>query len=86
MAGTSNDIGLTFNGDVPATGGTYKLSAGTPAAETRRNADTTALARNQISMTALDGDWTLPRDHELVPPALVTPGPRRPADSVGPRP
>ncbi|MGO4258387.1 5'/3'-nucleotidase SurE [Marmoricola sp. RAF53] len=58
VAGTSNDIGLTFNGDVPRTGGTYQLSAGTPAAETRKNADTTALAANRISVTRLDGDWT----------------------------
>jgi 5'/3'-nucleotidase SurE len=61
VQGSSNDIGLTFAGDVPATGGTYSLSAGTPEAETRRDADTTALANNQISVTALDGDWSLPR-------------------------
>ncbi len=60
VAGTSNDIGLTFGGDVPKTGGTYQLSAGTPAAETKKNADTTALARNDIPVTPLDGDWTLP--------------------------
>lgn len=61
VAGASNDIGLTFSGDVPRTGGTYQLSAGTPAAETRKNADTTALARNDIPLTPLDGDWTLPQ-------------------------
>lgn len=60
VAGTSNDIGLTFNGDVPKTGGTYQLSAGTPAAETKKRADTTALARNDIPITPLDGDWTMP--------------------------
>lgn len=60
VAGTSNDIGLTFSGDVPRTGGTYLLSAGTPAAETRKNADTTALAANNIPITKLDGDWTDP--------------------------
>ncbi len=60
VAGSSNDIGLTFSGDVPSTGGTYQLSAGTPAAETRKNADTTALARNDIPITKLDGDWTVP--------------------------
>lgn len=58
VAGTSNDIGLTFSGDVPKTGGTYQLSAGTPAEETVRNADTTALAANKISITSLDGDWS----------------------------
>jgi len=61
VAGSSNDIGLTFGGDVPKTGGTYQLSAGTPAAETKKNADTTALARNDIPVTPLDGDWTLPQ-------------------------
>lgn len=60
VAGTSNDIGLTFGGDVPKSGGTYKLSAGTPAAETKKNADTTALAANKIPITPLDGDWTAP--------------------------
>ncbi len=58
VAGSSNDIGLTFNGDVPKTGGTYQLSAGTPPAETKKNADTTALAANKIPITALDGDWS----------------------------
>lgn len=62
VAGSSNDIGLTFGGDVPKTGGTYLLSAGTPAAETKKNADTTALARNDIPVTPLDGDWTLPQN------------------------
>ena len=60
VAGMSNDIGLTFGGDVPRTGGTYQLTAGTPPAETRKNADTTALARNDIPITRLDGDWTVP--------------------------
>lgn len=60
VAGTSNDIGLVYGGDVPRTGGTYLLTAGTPAAETRKNADTTALARNDIPVTRLDGDWTMP--------------------------
>lgn len=55
--GHSNDIGLTFIDDVPATGGTYRLTVGAAAPETRRNADTTALARNDIPITALDGDW-----------------------------
>jgi len=59
VAGASNDIGLTFSGDVPRTGGTYQLSAGVPAAETRKNADTTALAANKISITTLDGDWSI---------------------------
>ncbi len=61
VAGTSNDIGLTFQGAVPRTGGTYSLVAGTPAAETERNADTTALARNDIPITRLDGNWTMPQ-------------------------
>ena len=60
VAGTSNDIGLTFAGDVPRSGGTYQLSAGVPAAETKKNADTTALAANNIPITKLDGDWTQP--------------------------
>ena len=61
VAGTSNDIGLTFQGAVPRTGGTYTLVAGTPAAETERKADTTALARNDIPVTRLDGNWTMPQ-------------------------
>ena len=60
VAGASSDLGLTFSGDVPRTGGTYQLSAGAPAVETRKNADTTALARNDIPITRLDGDWSVP--------------------------
>jgi 5'-nucleotidase len=36
VAGTSDNLGLQFSGDVPRTGGTYQLSVGTPAAETRQ--------------------------------------------------
>lgn len=68
VLGASNDIGLTYTGDVPSTGGTYQVTAGAPAAETRAGADTTALAGNHISITALDGDWTLP-EVEVVEPA-----------------
>ena len=59
VAGTSSDLGLTFNGDVPATGGTYQLVVGAPAPEKRQRADTTALAADKISVSRLDGDWTL---------------------------
>lgn len=60
VLGASNDIGLTYTGDVSSTGGTYQVTAGAPAVETRTGADTTALAANHISITPLDGDWTLP--------------------------
>ena len=59
VAGTSSDLGLTFNGDVPATGGTYQLVVGAPETETRSRADTTALAADKISVSRLDGDWTV---------------------------
>jgi len=68
VLGASNDIGLTYTGDVPSTGGTYQVTAGTPAAETRQGADTTALAGNHISITPLDGDWTLPPVATVDPP------------------
>ncbi|WP_418063662.1 5'/3'-nucleotidase SurE [Pimelobacter simplex] len=55
--GLSSDLGLTFLDDVPRTGGTYRLVPGAPAPETRRNADTTALAQNRIAISALDGEW-----------------------------
>lgn len=58
VAGSSSDLGLTFTGDVPPSGGTYRLTPGAPETETRSGADTTALARNDISITPLDGDWT----------------------------
>lgn len=57
-AGTSNDIGLSYTGDVSSNGGTYQLVPGTPPAETVKNADTTALARNDIPVTRLDADWS----------------------------
>jgi 5'-nucleotidase len=66
VAGASDLLGLTYAGDVPKTGGTYQLGAGLPAAETRANADTTALKANNISVTQLDGDWTLPDADDLV--------------------
>ncbi len=65
VAGTSDLLGLTYAGDVPKTGGTYQLSAGTAAAETRAGADTAALKANNISVTQLDGDWTLPNGEDL---------------------
>jgi 5'-nucleotidase len=66
VAGASDLLGLTYTGDVPKTGGTYQLGAGLPAAETRANADTTALKANNISVTQLDGDWTLPDADDLI--------------------
>jgi len=66
VAGASDLLGLTYKGDVPKTGGTYQLGAGVPAAETRANADTTALKANNISVTQLDGDWTLPDADDLL--------------------
>lgn len=66
VAGSSDLLGLTYAGDVTQAGGTYQLSAGAPPAETRSNADTAALRANNISVTQLDGDWTLPGGSDLV--------------------
>jgi len=66
VAGTSDLLGLTYAGDVTQAGGTYQLSAGSAPAETRANADTAALKANNISVTQLDGDWTLPGGGDLV--------------------
>ncbi|HEX4191358.1 MAG TPA: 5'/3'-nucleotidase SurE [Marmoricola sp.] len=60
VIGTSNGIGFVFSGDVAKTGGTYQLGVGAASPETRKNADTTALADDEISVTTLDGDWTAP--------------------------
>jgi 5'-nucleotidase len=60
VVGTSNGIGFAFSGDVAKTGGTYQLGVAAASAETRKNADTTALAADEISVTTLDGDWTAP--------------------------
>lgn len=57
VVGTSDALGATFTGDVSRDGGTYELVLGEAAEETRRNADTVALARNDISISPLDGDW-----------------------------
>ncbi|MCX6400512.1 MAG: hypothetical protein NTX33_11350 [Propionibacteriales bacterium] len=43
-----------------------RLGAGAPATETRKNADTTALAANNIPITRLDGDWTMPEQGGLL--------------------
>lgn len=66
VAGASDLLGLTYAGDVPKTGGTYQLGAGLAGAETRANADTTALKANNISVTQLDGDLTLPGADDLI--------------------
>lgn len=61
--GSSSDLGMTFQGEVGVSGGTYSLNVGVPAVETTRNADTSALADNNIAVTVLDGNWgggTLP--------------------------
>lgn len=57
VVGTSDALGATFTGDVARDGGTYELVVGEATDETRRNADTTALARNDISVSPLDGGW-----------------------------
>jgi len=59
VAGRASDPGLKFDGVVTATGGTYLLSAGPATAETRDRADTTALATNHISVSRMDGDWSM---------------------------
>jgi 5'-nucleotidase len=56
--GTSTNIPSAYEGTVGAGGGTYGVVVGTPAPETRADADTTALANNDIPITPLDGDWT----------------------------
>ena len=77
VAGASDLLGLTYSGDVTRSGGTYQLGAGLPATETRANADTTALRANNISVTQLSGDWTLPDGDDLVGEldGTATPGP-----------
>ncbi len=71
VAGESSDIGLTYNGSVSADGGTYQLVPGAPEAETRSRADTTALAEDHISVSQLDGDWTLPVPSVAVASAIL---------------
>lgn len=61
VAGTSNDVGYDYSGDVDSDGGTYQLVPGAPPEETRRNADTKALADNDIPVTRLDADWSASR-------------------------
>ncbi|MFC6345399.1 5'/3'-nucleotidase SurE, partial [Nocardioides hankookensis] len=66
VAGTSDLLGMSYSGDVTKEGGTYQLGIGSTAEETRADADTTALKANNISVTQLDGDWTLPDADDLV--------------------
>ncbi len=58
VVGTSTNIPFAYTGAVGDGGGTYGLTIGTPVPETRRDADTTVLAREGIPITPLDGDWT----------------------------
>ncbi len=66
VVGDTSDLGVALTGDVPAEGGTYRLGYGAPTEQGRRDADTVALARNDIPVTSLDGDWGAPHRRGLV--------------------
>jgi 5'/3'-nucleotidase SurE len=57
VVGDSDPLGATYAGEGSTDGGTYELVLGAPTEENRRGADTTALARNDISISALDAAW-----------------------------
>jgi 5'-nucleotidase len=58
VLGECGALNFGFNGEVGADGGTYAAGIIAPCEEPRRNADTTALANDQISIVPLDGDST----------------------------
>jgi 5'-nucleotidase len=58
VVGTGTNIAFAYDGIVGEDGGTYSLVLGAPVPELRETADTTALNRNDIPITPLDGDWT----------------------------
>jgi 5'-nucleotidase len=61
VLGHGTTLSFDLFGDVAATGGTYTVGLGEPKPETRRNADTTAITENHISIVPLSGDWTADR-------------------------
>jgi 5'-nucleotidase len=61
VLGYGATLAFDFFGDVPAIGGTYTVGLGPPREETRRNADTTAITENHVSIVPLSGDWTAER-------------------------
>lgn len=63
--GVSADLSFGYSGTVGGTGGTYGVTLVPNPPETRRNADTTALNKNQISLVPLDGDWTAEDDDDI---------------------
>lgn len=58
VLGYGSTLGGTFGGTVGTSGGAYTFSFNMGEPETRRNADTTALLNNNISIVPLSGDWT----------------------------
>lgn len=57
VVGSTDPLGATYLGDGDREGATYELVPTSPEPESQRDADTAALQRNDISVTALDGDW-----------------------------
>ncbi|MFT3854054.1 MAG: 5'/3'-nucleotidase SurE [Ilumatobacteraceae bacterium] len=58
VLGYGSTLGGTFGGSVTTAGGAYTFAFNMGVPETRRNADTTALMNNDISIVPLSGDWT----------------------------
>ena len=56
--GTGNLLATVYNGKVGAVGGSYDVDFVESTPESRPRADTTALINNNISIAAMDGDWT----------------------------
>jgi hypothetical protein len=61
VLGECSALNFGFTGEVSGGGGTYAAGFVPPCEEPRRNADTVALQRNDISIVPLDGDWTARR-------------------------
>lgn len=61
VLGECSGLNFGFNGSVGASGGTYTAGIVPSCTESRRNADTTALEDNHISVVPLDGDGTAAR-------------------------
>jgi len=58
VLGVGESLATGWSGSVGVDGGSYGFGLGTPIKETRKNADTTAIAKGKISIVPLDGDWT----------------------------
>lgn len=65
VLGDGDMIAMTWNGSATTEGATYRLGIPTVRPSTQKNADTTAIGKNRISIVPMSGDWTAKPSSDL---------------------